>query len=285
MEAGYQTLVNVQKYVCPPIYSTAIRTVTCTANGKQTINCTDAIDGTIAEFNCATFYENVDARPAVCTNGSWSKRIPDCQPVCGKISPTRQPTLIVGGRVSKQGQFPWQVALYRFQTFICGGSLLNERLILTAAHCIREVKGNILPKENYFVTVGNHYRKYDDPRDSNHSQTSAIQDMFVPDEYQGDIQNYLADIAVIVTVKSFKFSERVQPVCIDWARKYESDILNSDQSKMGFVSGWGYTQRNGNLSNVLRQLKVPAISNKKCKKTYQKNNKNMSLMTNFVQAT
>jgi hypothetical protein len=51
--------------------------------------------------------------------------------VCGKISPTRQPTLIVGGRVSKQGQFPWQVALYRFQTFICGGSLLNERLILT----------------------------------------------------------------------------------------------------------------------------------------------------------
>jgi hypothetical protein len=131
MEAGYQTLVNVQKYVCPPIYSTAIRTVTCTANGKQTINCTDAIDGTTAEFNCATFYENVDARPAVCTNGSWSKRIPDCQPVCGKISPTRQPTLIVGGRVSKQGQFPWQVALYRFQTFICGGSLLNERLILT----------------------------------------------------------------------------------------------------------------------------------------------------------
>jgi hypothetical protein len=106
---------------------------------------------------------------------------------------------------------------------------------LIAAHCIREVKGNILPKENYFVTVGNHYRKYDDPRDSNHSQTSAIQDMFVPDEYQGDIQNYLADIAVIVTVKSFKFSERVQPVCIDWARKYESDILNSDQSKMGFV--------------------------------------------------
>jgi hypothetical protein len=32
--------------------------------------------------------------------------------VCGKTSTTKDPTLIVGGSVSKEGQFPWQAAVY-----------------------------------------------------------------------------------------------------------------------------------------------------------------------------
>jgi hypothetical protein len=59
--------------------------------------------------------------------------------------------------------------------------------------------------------------------------------MFVPDEYEGVDQNLLADIAVIVTLRTFKLSVRVQPVCVDWTRNYESAILKSDQSKRGFV--------------------------------------------------
>jgi secreted trypsin-like serine protease len=255
---------------CPPIYSTSILTVKCSASGKETMNCTDVLDGTIAHFRCASFYEDSRlARPqAVCTEGKWSESVPDCRPVCGRTSTTRGPTLIVSGRVSKKGQFPWQAALYSSvdQSFLCGGSLINEKLILTAAHCITDVYGKMLNKEDYLVAVGKHYRKYDDPRDSNHSQTSVIQDMFVPDEFEGDTQNLLADIALIVTVKTFILSERVQPVCIDWTRNYESAILNSVQSKKEFVSGWGYTRESGNLSNELRQLEVPSIPKKKCKK-------------------
>jgi hypothetical protein len=120
---------------CPPIYSTTILAVKCTTRGKQTINCTDAVDGTIAQFRCASFYEDSRlARPtAVCTDGKWSESVPDCRPVCGKTSTTKDPTLIVGGRVSKKGQFPWQAALYSSvdKSFLCGGSLLNERVILT----------------------------------------------------------------------------------------------------------------------------------------------------------
>jgi hypothetical protein len=59
--------------------------------------------------------------------------------------------------------------------------------------------------------------------------------MFVPDEYEGDTQNLLADIAVIVTIRTFKLSVRVQPVCVDWTRNYESAVLNSNQTKKGFV--------------------------------------------------
>jgi hypothetical protein len=73
--------------------------------------------------------------------------------------------------------------------------------------------------------------------------------MFIPDEYEGDIQNLLGDIAVIVTAKTFKFSVRVQPVCVDWRRNYETAVLNSNQTKKGFV---GFMQQNLLFSDVMQ---------------------------------
>jgi hypothetical protein len=58
--------------------------------------------------------------------------------------------------------------------------------------------------------------------------------MFVPEQYQGFDQNYLADIALIATVKSFKLTAWVQPVCIDWQKNYDRLIL--DEKKKGVVS-------------------------------------------------
>lgn len=46
---------------------------------------------------------------------------------------------IVGGELATLGQFPYQVAIYFLdnenKTFICGGSIINQEWILTAAHC------------------------------------------------------------------------------------------------------------------------------------------------------
>ncbi|KAM6166335.1 serine protease 41-like [Erethizon dorsatum] len=44
--------------------------------------------------------------------------------------------LVVGGVASSQGRWPWQAALREVQhQALCGGSLLNRRWVLSAAHC------------------------------------------------------------------------------------------------------------------------------------------------------
>ena len=62
---------------------------------------------------------------------------------CGKRSLKIPSLRIVGGRPAKDGEFPWQVSIQvKNQSgsgnyiHSCGGIILSENTILTAAHCL-----------------------------------------------------------------------------------------------------------------------------------------------------
>ena len=64
-------------------------------------------------------------------------------PGCGlrplaEIGANRNESRIVGGAKSIVGDWGWQVAIYRYKQFICGGSIINSKWVLTAAHCIEK---------------------------------------------------------------------------------------------------------------------------------------------------
>ena len=73
--------------------------------------------------------------------------------ICGKplLSPDQdlsdvQRGKIVGGHDALRGQFPWQVMFWDLQrNAFCGGALLNERWLATAAHCFRPNSAGTAP--------------------------------------------------------------------------------------------------------------------------------------------
>jgi len=58
--------------------------------------------------------------------------------VCGLRSPNIVDVTpyIINGQWAARGAWPWQILLRRNGAFTCGGSLLNNRWVLTAAHCV-----------------------------------------------------------------------------------------------------------------------------------------------------
>ena len=59
---------------------------------------------------------------------------------CGQVHSKSTQSRIVGGKEAIVGQFPWlaQIWLNKGATdkFICGGSLITDDVLVTAAHCI-----------------------------------------------------------------------------------------------------------------------------------------------------
>ncbi|XP_063930382.1 uncharacterized protein LOC135142584 isoform X2 [Zophobas morio] len=250
---------------CPPMLSSSLMKIQCSFDNKIMKNCTDPIDNTQAQFFCAPYYE--DERKvkfkAICNNGKWSEQVPQCVPVCGRRQSKKGMPVIANGTFSTKGEFPWQVALYQNRNNICGGILLHERLILTAAHCVSNADGNPNPTYIYIVIVGNHYRRYHVASLEDGAQSSSVHAIYVPDGYAGGDRFYYIDIAIIVTTKTFKLSSTVQPVCIDWSTEYER-LLYKTGRPMGLVSGWGYTIEHSKPSDMSRSLELSIIDREKC---------------------
>ncbi|XP_075419518.1 coagulation factor X [Tenrec ecaudatus] len=157
---------------------------------------------------------------------------------------------IVGGNECKPGECPWQALLVNEENEgFCGGTILDEYYILTAAHCLHQSK-------RFKVRVGERNTEKEEGNEMAHDVEMIIKhNRFVKETYD-------FDIAIIRLKTPITFRMNVAPACLpekDWAES----VLMTQES--GFISGFGRTSENGRQSAILKMLQVPYVDRNKCK--------------------
>lgn len=172
---------------------------------------------------------------------------------------------VVGGTNAQPGAWPWMAALgYRASgfdltmgpKFLCGGTLITIRHVLTAAHCIQ----NSL----YFVRLGAYDITSSRLPDGVNSVDIYIEKMTVHEKYdEKTIQN---DIALIRMLENAPRSEMIKPICLP----VEETLRLRDWTYYSpFVAGWGTTSFRGPTSNVLQEVQVVVLPTDQCAFNYR----------------
>lgn len=170
---------------------------------------------------------------------------------------------IVGGRPAMAGQFPWQVFLRittRQGDMVCGGSILNERWILTAAHCITTEYSGDYSVSAIEVVAGSLSRGGlgDSKRQSRHADCA-----FKHPGWKGSSAAFANDIALIRLPKnnplrlSYKKGTTVNGICLPTRRDPPFEYIGRAR-----VAGWGLTQDRGSLARTLQYTDVNIISDR-----------------------
>ncbi|XP_037084290.1 trypsin-1-like [Pollicipes pollicipes] len=168
-----------------------------------------------------------------------------CNCACGV--PNRG-TRVVGGRPSRINEYPWAVALTYRGRFYCGGSLINDRYVLTAAHCINGLNHNRVE-----VTLGEHDRNL--PFEA---ITRKIKVLWWLKHPEFNPKTFNNDIALVRMKESVSFSRIMRPVCLP------RPGYNYTGEKVTVV-GWGRTSEGGSTANLLQEVLLPVFSNAECR--------------------
>ncbi|XP_052472380.1 chymotrypsin-like protease CTRL-1 isoform X3 [Carassius gibelio] len=173
---------------------------------------------------------------------------------CGvpAIKPQTIGSRIVNGQDAISGSWPWQVSLQLPNGFhFCGGSLINQNWVLTAAHCP--------------VLVGNHRVILGEQNRG--SNVEPIQVKLVSKVITHPLYNratFNNDIALLKLSSPVTLTPRISPVCL------APSTLSILPGTRCFTTGWGRTATTTSPL-ILQQTGVPIISPTLCKQIWGQN--------------
>lgn len=158
---------------------------------------------------------------------------------------------ITGGTDALISEFPWQVYITSGD-ITCGGSIISDVWIVTAAHCVRTESGATVSPSEVFVKAGAN-NPYNDAEGKVYGASQVI-----PHENYND-ESLENDIALI---------RLNSPIDIPQARPVrivtQEDIAfgATDPGVLAWVTGWGLTSLSPNVfPTKLQKIQLPIITN------------------------
>ncbi|XP_038618210.1 serine protease 33-like [Tachyglossus aculeatus] len=173
--------------------------------------------------------------------------------VCG---PSPNSNRVVGGEDAKDGEWPWQISLFWGDSHYCGGSLITNSWVLTAAHCVFHREPS-----NYSVVLGTNTLEPISPD----GVIRKVKKIVAHPGFTANIEDS-SDIALLELSEPVSFTEKIQPICI---------ADNSSRPASGtpcWATGWGSLGVEGETDlpppQALQKVKLPLIYREACDNLY-----------------
>jgi len=187
---------------------------------------------------------------------------------CGRynVSRTISRRRIFGGQDATRGAFPWQADMRGSNMKRCGGTVVDELHVITAAHCLQDdigLVGDLL----YF----GHVYSLEEGKDECTRQTRRVEKVQVHPCYCGDrkcgnelqFDELQFDIAILTLDAPLNFNEFVQPICLP------DHNTEPPEGLLATVSGFGSLDFDTKEKPTsLQFVSKPIVSLETCKNKY-----------------
>ncbi|XP_017654605.1 transmembrane protease serine 9 isoform X1 [Nannospalax galili] len=171
---------------------------------------------------------------------------------CGARPAMEKPNRIVGGLSAVSGEVPWQVSLKEGSRHFCGATVVDDRWLLSAAHCFNHTKVEQVYAHlgtASLLGVGGSPVKL------------GLRRVALHPRYNPGILDF--DVALLELAQPLKFNKFIQPVCLPLA------IHKFPVGRKCMISGWGNMQEgNGTKPDVLQKASVGILEQQMCSALY-----------------
>uniref|UniRef100_A0A671QVK9 Coagulation factor IX n=1 Tax=Sinocyclocheilus anshuiensis TaxID=1608454 RepID=A0A671QVK9_9TELE len=168
---------------------------------------------------------------------------------------------IVGGNPALPGEIPWQVALVARSTqqVFCGGSILNQVWVITAAHCLVGSQNG-----SFYIRVGEHDVSKTEGTEQNLNVTRFISHPRYESKSLLCSHCYNHGIALLRLHSPICFTPNVRPICLG-PMLFSNSLLQS--GSLATVSGWGRLRFQGRSAVTLQKVELPYVDRTVCKES------------------
>ncbi|XP_073819839.1 venom protease-like [Musca autumnalis] len=159
-------------------------------------------------------------------------------------------SLIVGGKNADAKEFPFMALLMYVngpqRSVLCGGSLVSEKYVITAAHCF------YVPNEPNMVRLGE--LDYNTTDDDAAPVDFSIASYKIHEEYD-DVTRF-HDIAVVRLNATVKFNDYIVPACLP--------LVDGRDFRQFLAAGWGALKDFGKMATHLQKVKLDNFNDATC---------------------